>query len=82
MRSNSNRDGQVAFSPAGDILAAGTNDWTVALWHPDPADAVGQLCAFAAPAERLDKLSGAVVVARTSFIHRTGSATGPIRTKD
>jgi WD40 repeat protein len=52
MRSNSNQDGQVAFSPAGGILAAGTNDWTVSLWQLDPADAIERLCAFVAPAVR------------------------------
>ena len=40
------------FSPDGKTLAAASGDWTVALFHLDPEDAVRRLCAVVGPALR------------------------------
>jgi WD40 repeat protein len=52
VRGNSNQHGQLEFSPDSGILAAGSNDWTVALWHLNPDQAVRRLCAMLIPASR------------------------------
>ena len=49
VRANSNQRGQLAFSPDSSTLVAGAGDWTVTLWHLDPADSVRRLCAMLAP---------------------------------
>ena len=53
LRHNSSQEGEIAFSPDGTTLAAGSNDWTVALWHVDSGDAVRRLCAMLAPSARV-----------------------------
>ncbi|WP_285680964.1 hypothetical protein [Actinoplanes sp. NBRC 103695] len=40
---------QLEFSPDGRTLAAASGDWTVALFHLDPDDAVRRLCAVIRP---------------------------------
>lgn len=49
VRADGSQFGQLQFSPDSSVLAAGLGDWTVALWHLDPADSVQRLCAMLAP---------------------------------
>jgi WD40 repeat protein len=49
VRADGSQRGQLAFSPDSSVLVAGAGDWTVTLWHLDPADSVRRLCAMLAP---------------------------------
>ena len=49
-RAQGNPVQDLEFSPDGRTLAAASGDWTVALFHLDPDDAVRRLCAVLTPA--------------------------------
>jgi WD40 repeat protein len=56
LRAQGNAVEALQFSPDGKTLATASGDWTVALWHLDPADAVHRLCATAVPAARAENV--------------------------
>jgi WD40 repeat protein len=52
LRAQGNSIQDLEFSPDGKTLAAASGDWTVALFHLDPDNAVRRLCAVVGPALR------------------------------
>ncbi|HEV7899197.1 MAG TPA: WD40 repeat domain-containing protein, partial [Planosporangium sp.] len=54
LRAQGNAVEALQFSPDGTTLATASGDWTVALWHIDPDDAVRRLCTVAVPAAHAD----------------------------
>ncbi|XVU28809.1 hypothetical protein ACQPZJ_17650 [Actinoplanes sp. CA-054009] len=54
VRGNSNQRGPIAFTPDGDRLLAGLNDWTVGVWQLEPESAIRSLCAISVPVNRVN----------------------------
>ncbi|XVV15953.1 hypothetical protein ACQP2X_16855 [Actinoplanes sp. CA-131856] len=54
VRGNSNQRGPLAFTPDGERLLAGLNDWTVGVWQIEPGAAIRSLCAISVPVNRVN----------------------------